>query len=173
MDYRFHDLPTRPYVPWQAGLASYEIQRLPPLAASPSRMKRRRLDVCCDFLCSSTRPLTAFSRSLCFGLCVVHVASLRAPGPAVLLHDPFDVQMGNHFTSIFPRTACFFLFLGVSIYIAPTCSRYLLRLIFYLDSPPDLNALHHFFFGSIRSFSLSLFVRHGRNTVVVDYTTTF
>ena len=46
MDYRYDDPPTRPYVPWRAGLASYEMQRLPPLVAYPSRTKRRRLDVC-------------------------------------------------------------------------------------------------------------------------------
>jgi len=44
VDHRDHDLPTRPYVPWRAALASCEMQQLPPLVVSPSRTKRRRLD---------------------------------------------------------------------------------------------------------------------------------
>ena len=51
VDCRYHDPPTRPFVPWRASLASYEMQRLRspvpavPAAASPRAKRRRGLDV--------------------------------------------------------------------------------------------------------------------------------
>ncbi|KAI9453982.1 hypothetical protein BJY52DRAFT_784681 [Lactarius psammicola] len=53
VDYRYHDPPTRPYVPWRAVLAPEKdrIQMVtedPVPAASPSRAKRKRVDVRCS-----------------------------------------------------------------------------------------------------------------------------
>ncbi|KAI9453971.1 hypothetical protein BJY52DRAFT_783202 [Lactarius psammicola] len=49
VDYRYHDPPTRPYVPWRAALTPEKdriqmVTEFPVPAASPSRAKRKRLD---------------------------------------------------------------------------------------------------------------------------------
>ena len=48
-----------------------------------------------SILCRPMRPLTMLSCSLCFGPCVVRVASLRAPGPVAPLHDRFNVYIAQ------------------------------------------------------------------------------